>query len=45
LEECTEFIILGLITVVGHAVWSCHHFEKLGYIFSYELYNNNNNMG
>ena len=30
LEECTEFIILGLITIVVHGLLSFHHLEKFG---------------
>jgi hypothetical protein len=30
LDECTEFIILGLITIVVHGLLSFHHSEKFG---------------
>jgi len=30
LDECTEFIILGLITIVVHGLLSFHHLEKFG---------------
>jgi hypothetical protein len=30
LDECTEFIILGLITKVVHELLSFHHLEKFG---------------
>jgi hypothetical protein len=30
LDECIEFIILGLITIVVHGLLSLHHLEKFG---------------
>jgi hypothetical protein len=30
LDECTEFIIVGLISIMVHGLLSFHHFEKFG---------------
>jgi hypothetical protein len=37
LDECTEFIILGLITMVVHAVLSFHHLKTFGHLFLQHL--------
>jgi hypothetical protein len=30
MDECTEFVIFGLITIVVHGLLSFHHLEKFG---------------
>jgi len=37
LDEYTEFIILGLITIVVHGLLSLHHLKKFGNLFLQHL--------